>query len=257
MAKLHPGLYAALLTKSLQKLLEPRDFENVIDLEKTEAPAFLSNKLRQLIQRSLESIEGDDAIQQQVLLFNKVLTEVEKWDPQVDDDKLLDDKCKLLEAILRTGQNEKPAAPVTSLVQSSLFTGSRNGPQLFNELIAEMESADRLDILVSFILNSGFRLLRKGFDILQDRKVPVRIITTTYLGATQLEAIEGLAKYSNVQLKISFDKKHTRLHAKAYYFHRNSGFSTAYVGSSNMSDPAMKEGLESVSYTHLTLPTSP
>ena len=55
MAKLHPGLYAALLTKSLQKLLEPRDFENVIDLEKTEAPAFLSNKLRQLIQRSLES----------------------------------------------------------------------------------------------------------------------------------------------------------------------------------------------------------
>jgi superfamily II DNA or RNA helicase/HKD family nuclease len=244
MAKLHPGLYAALLTKSLQKLLEPRDFENVIDLEKTEAPAFLSNKLRQLIQRSLESIEGDDAVQQQVLLFNKVLSEVEKWDPQVDDDKLLDDKCKLLEAILRTGQNQKPAAPVTSLVHSSLFTGSRNGPQLFNELIAEMESADRLDILVSFILNSGFRLLRKGFDILQDRKVPVRIITTTYLGATQLEAIEGLAKYSNVQLKISFDKKHTRLHAKAYYFHRNSGFSTAYVGSSNMSDPAMKEGLE-------------
>ena len=75
MAKLHPGLYAALLTKSLQKLLEPRDFENVIDLEKTEAPAFLSNKLRQLIQRSLESIEGDDAVQQQVLLFNKVLSE--------------------------------------------------------------------------------------------------------------------------------------------------------------------------------------
>ena len=242
MAKLHPGLYAALLTKSLQKLLEPRDFENVIELEKTEAPAFLSNKLRQLIQRSLESIEGDDAVQQQVLLFNKVLSEVGKWDPQVDDDKLLDDKCRLLEAILRTGQNEKPVAPVTSLVHSSLFTGSRNGPQLFNELIAEMESADRLDILVSFILNSGFRLLRKGFDILQDRKVPIRIITTTYLGATQLEAIEGLAKYSNVQLKISFDKKHTRLHAKAYYFHRNSGFSTAYVGSSSMADPTMREG---------------
>lgn len=244
MEKLYPGLYAALLTKSLQKLLEPRDYENVIELEKTEAPTLLSNKLRQLIKRSMESIEGDDASQQQVILFNNVLSEIEKWDPQVDDDKLLEDKCKLLEAILRKGQNEKPAAPVTSLVQSSLFTGSRNGPQLFNELIAEMESADRLDILVSFILNSGFRLLRKGFDILQDRKVPVRIITTTYLGATQLEAIENLAKYSNVQLKISYDKNHTRLHAKAYYFHRNSGFSTAYIGSSNMSNPAMKDGLE-------------
>jgi hypothetical protein len=40
MEKLYPGLYAALLTKSLQKLLEPRDYENVIELEKTEAPTY-------------------------------------------------------------------------------------------------------------------------------------------------------------------------------------------------------------------------
>jgi superfamily II DNA or RNA helicase len=64
------------------------------------------------------------------------------------------------------------------------------------------------------------------------------------MGASDAEAIETLAGYPNVSIKVSYDTKATRLHAKAYHFHRSSGYSTAYVGSSNMSNPAITEGLE-------------
>jgi len=245
MAKLSPGLYSSLITKQLEKLLEDTTLKKVIaKIEDAEAPAFLSNKLKQVLRKVLESFDGEDSAKNQLLLFNNVIQGIQVWDSTFEEEKIDRDKLEMLNAILEMGQNEMPLSPSTSIMQSSLFTGSRGGPQLYNELNREMASADRLDILVSFILNSGFRLLRPGFDNLRDRKVPVRIITTTYLGATQAEAIESLAQYSNVELRISFDKNHTRLHAKAYYFYRNSGFSTAYVGSSNMSSPAMREGLE-------------
>ncbi len=134
--------------------------------------------------------------------------------------------------------------PESSLRMSSLFTGSREEPQLESELRTEMKSADQVDILVSFIKWSGLRLLQPAFENLVDRKIPVRIITTSYMGASDPEAIEWLAKKQGIQVKVSYDTERTRLHAKAYHFVRKSGFSTAYIGSANMSGAAMTSGLE-------------
>jgi len=134
--------------------------------------------------------------------------------------------------------------PETPLANSSLFTGSPSDPQLVHELQKEMQSADRMDILVSFIKWSGLQLLMSGFEELSRRGGKIRIITTSYMGASDAEAIEWLARQVNTDVRISYDTERTRLHAKAYYFHRETGFSTAYIGSANMSNAAMTSGLE-------------
>ena len=115
---------------------------------------------------------------------------------------------------------------------------------LAHELLEEMRSADGVDILVSFIKWSGLRLLMPAFEDLRDRDVPVRLITTSYMGASDAPAVEWLAQLPNVEVRVSYDTERTRLHAKAYHFKRNSGFSTAYIGSANMSHAAITSGLE-------------
>ncbi len=134
--------------------------------------------------------------------------------------------------------------PHTSMVESSLFTGSPSEPQLVHELQEEMRSADEVDILISFIKWSGLRLLMPAFEDLQTRNVPVRLMTTSYMGASDAPAVEWLAGLPNVRVKVSYDTDRTRLHAKAYHFKRLSGFSSAYIGSANMSRAAMTAGLE-------------
>jgi HKD family nuclease len=115
---------------------------------------------------------------------------------------------------------------------------------LESELKKEMLTSDEVWWLVSFLKFEGVRLFEQVLRKLESSGKKVKIICTVYMGATDLKAIDFLSEFSNVEIKISFNTNQERLHAKSYLFMRNSGFHTAYIGSSNLSRSALTNGLE-------------
>jgi HKD family nuclease len=117
-------------------------------------------------------------------------------------------------------------------------------PRLGFELERELATADRVFMVVSFVQWRGWQRLKSAFHDLAERHVPIRLLTTTYIGATDFRAIQELARLPNVELRISLDGRRRRLHAKAWLFQRDNGFSSVYVGSANLSGPALEDGIE-------------
>jgi superfamily II DNA or RNA helicase/HKD family nuclease len=245
-ALIQPGIYDALLDYSLQDILarhpELRAVLGKIDVE--EQPARYAVFVARILKQALR---GEVDPGKRLSICNRIIDILaeEGGSNHLASHKLVAARKSLLLEITPSNYGSPGIPrPQTSVVESSLFTGSPLEPQLAHELIGEMQSADEVDILVSFIKWSGLRLLMPGFEDLRDRGVSVRVITTSYMGASDPPAVEWLAAMSNVRVRISYDTKRTRLHAKAYHFKRLSGFSTAYIGSANMSHAAMTSGLE-------------
>lgn len=240
------GIYDALideyLSDALAKHPELRSVLGKIDPEEQPGrySAFVAKVLEQALREEPEP-------EKRLALCNRILAQVaqEPGKEHLERHRLVPREKPLLLEITPSnyGRSGIPR-PHTPLAESSLFTGSPQEPQLAHELLQEMRSADGVDILVSFIKWSGLRLLMPAFEDLRDRQVPVRLITTSYMGASDAPAVEWLARLPNVEVRVSYDTERTRLHAKAYHFKRNSGFSTAYIGSANMSQAAITSGLE-------------
>ncbi|WP_045213108.1 DUF3427 domain-containing protein [Desulfonatronovibrio magnus] len=243
--KLAYGIYDALLDNRLQSILdqypELRTVLGKIDTE--EQPARYADLVAKVVRQVLREETDSD---KRTLICNAILAQLyDGTEQQVNIRQLVSGKKPvLLEITPPNYARSGIPRPHTPMFESSLFTGSPRDPQLVHELLAEMKSADSVDILISFIKWSGLRLLMPAFEDLRDRRVPVRLITTSYMGASDAPAVEWLSRMPNVQARVSYDTQRTRLHAKAYFFKRDSGFSTAYIGSANMSHAAMTSGLE-------------
>jgi HKD family nuclease len=118
-----------------------------------------------------------------------------------------------------------------------------------------MQSADHVDLLCAFIKWYGLRLVEEPIRDLIARGGRLRVITTTYMGATDQRALERLAELG-AEIRVSYETRTTRLHAKAWLFRRSTGAGTAYVGSSNLSRAAMVDGVEwNVRLAQLEQPT--
>lgn len=252
---LKSGLYEQIIYKRLRHELE-RDLERgkmILPIDDAEAPKALSAYLSEVIERVLEDI-GDRGgnIQTQIDLVNKLVDTVTRETKNFTyGDWSVDEKAEQLLAILdrqNTINALNDRAPIirpdTSLSMSSLFTGAVHEPSMMSELKKEIASADRIDMLVSFIKWSGLRLIFEELKAFVQNGGTLRIITTSYMGATDPKAIEELSHLPNTEIRISYDTRRTRLHAKTYVFYRDTGFTTAYVGSSNLSNAAISSGLE-------------
>ena len=264
---LHHGLYEQIINNALSSELAeiPEARKAVAPINKAEASKVLAQYLDDVVQKGLDNVvDNGGNISAQIALTNQIVDLIQNTTKEADFAALgVDQRAEQLLALLREADPRlavgKTASdlsrPETSIAQSSLFTGAIHEPQMYTELKKEIVSADRIDMLVSFIKWSGIRLLMDELREFTQNGGELRIITTSYMGATDVKAIEELRQLPNTKIKVSYDTKRTRLHAKTYMFYRDTGFTTAYVGSSNLSNAAITSGLEwNVKVTKKDLP---
>ena len=249
---LKPGLYEQIISEQLRDELNTL-INKEVDIEKideAESTLILSKYLGEIVQKALSSVrEGKGDVHSQVQLVNRIINLV---DQEAEDanfnvykvDESAEQLLSILDTVHEDGAITKMVRPDTSISHSSLFTGSTREPSMYSELKKEILSSNRVDMLVSFIRWSGLRMIMDELRAMLEKGGSLRVVTTPYIGATDLKAIKELSELPNTEIKITYDTKSTRLHAKAHIFHRDTGFTTAYVGSSNLSNAAISSGLE-------------
>ena len=214
------GLHERVLERRLQELIDHRaDARAVIEaVDEADAPHVLSRHVAGHLASALADAEEGDRVD----LVNRILRLLPE-----NPDVVLDGPHQLL-SFYPSGA-ETPSRPTTPLSDVALLTNSPRDPQLGTELKRELASADRVDLLCAFVKWSGIRLLERELAQLRDRGVPLRILTTTYIGATDRKALDRLANEYGAEIRVNYETRSTRLHAKAWLFYRETGFDTGYV----------------------------
>ncbi|HEY0534716.1 MAG TPA: DUF3427 domain-containing protein [Actinoplanes sp.] len=252
MSDLAYGVYDHLVTRGLHQLLAEIDSDLVDrgELDPADSHEVLARHIGAIAERALRSVGGDgpERARAQVDLANQIIARIVEATPRVAlPDDLLAVPPELLAAIVPRPPAPQavvfPDRPQIPLANGALLTNGRGQPSIGSEVNKELASANSVDLLCAFIKRRGVRLLRSAAAGLVARGGRLRIITTTYMGATEQYALDELARLG-AEIRISYETRTTRLHAKAWLFHRDSGVSTAYVGSSNLSKSALVDGME-------------
>lgn len=194
--------------------------EYVVDTEKLdveEARKLLASYITEVTRRALTYIREDsnksdgEVLLRQIRTCNEIINVLSE---SLRDDELhsmrLVEQGEILTSVyrklntVRAIQKDKPLRPVTSLTQSSLFTGSHSEPNMLEELKKEIASSDKIDWLVSFIKWSGLRCIIEELRYFTEEKGgQLRVITTSYMEATDYKAIEELSKLPMKKLIIN------------------------------------------------------
>ena len=245
--QLEEGLYENIISRALEMDLQRAQAAGLHvereQLRDAEGPRALSAYFQRILEEHLADLDDND----RVLAVNHLINELDGRASDGGESDLVTTGPKPLLTLVASGQGGlttwQPARPEIPLSSSDLLMNNRQGPSMSRSLASEMASANEISIIVSFIMWSGVRLLLPGLREAIDRGARVRVLTTTYMGATQVRAVDALIEVG-AEVRINYDTQGTRLHAKGWLFERHSGLSTAYVGSSNMSHAAMNVGQE-------------
>lgn len=234
--ELATGVYEQLLTEALLRRLEGVRHASV-PVDEVDSPRLLADHLAAAFLRTLRDLP----VAAQVEQANRMLTDLGS------DDRLLAGPRQLTAVAVQ----EQPGVwsllqtrPAMPLSRPALLTNASGDPKLGAELRAELATADQVDLLCAFVKWSGLRVLAPQLVDLHRRGRPLRVLTTTYMGATDASALDRLVRDFGADVRINYETQSTRLHAKAWLFRRHSGLDTAYIGSSNLSRAALLDGLE-------------
>lgn len=245
--EMKPGPRDDVLTRELELFLaDLGERAHRGDIETGDAPKRLAAHLAAVVERELRSLPAKAGAAGQAALINRLLRVVTDVDAPPEEIEL---PPRLLRAI--APEHAGPGAPLgpelspptIPLASSELLVNGARQPNIGSVLRHELRSADRVDLLCAFVIWSGVVQLRDDLRTVIDRGGTVRVITTSYMGATERRAVEAFVELG-AQVKIAFDARLTKLHAKAWLLERDSGLTTTFVGSSNLSHTALFDGLE-------------
>ncbi|AXE78111.1 DUF3427 domain-containing protein [Streptomyces atratus] len=239
------GLYETLITHRLEERMKQldstgwRSIDEIVGAES--APHVLSRHIGSVVRRVLQGLSPAE----QVVAANHILDSLSTIEGATEwVDLVIEGPRQLLAVAEQEASGVYAIRPATPLSETALITNSPDDPSLGFELRAELATADRVDLLCAFVKWHGLRVLEQSLSSARDRGVPIRVLTTTYIGATERRALDRLVREFGAEVKVNYELRSTRLHAKAWLFRRESGFDTAYVGSSNLSKAALLDGLE-------------
>lgn len=243
--ELPAGVYEAVVTQSVQSALRalPPELITLSRIDTAEAHEILARHVAAVLQRALDELgtktDEDERLALQLKLCSDVLELIRKQGEAPLGQQLL--------SIVGRDPSGRPCPPwirpSTPLTNSALLVNANHEPNIGSELEREIESADQIDLLCAFIKWHGLRILLGPLKRFRERGGKLRVITSTYMGATEVRPLQELCELG-AEVRVTYETETTRLHAKAWLFHRNTGFTTAYIGSSNLSHSALIDGLE-------------
>jgi len=249
--RLVPGLYETLVTRELQEAIAELG-DGRVDLQPADpgdAHRAVAEHVRRLVERALRSLPEATRLAAQAQLCNALLTSM-RGVPQggaPEPAETLVTPLSILREVREAGRLNSVAPalgrPLVPLDTADLLVNARDQPSVGAAIEREIHSADRIDLLCAFVRWTGLRMVRPALEAFREAGKPLRVITTVYTGSTERRALDWLVSIG-ASVKVSYDTRTTRLHAKAWLFERESGYSTAFIGSSNLTHSAMLDGVE-------------
>ncbi len=243
------GLYEQFLTEQLQTIVReqgPQFHAKVEALRPADAADRIALHFGRILQQALEEVPDEARVKVGVSLARALIEKVATTTQSELGTTVPLEPGQVLRALLRRtpdGEPEDLADPLIPLLDTTLLTNAPGEPRVGSQIRTEIQSADQIDVLMAFIRRSGIAPFIDAMRRHAEQGGRLRILTTTYTGSTEAEALEALLK-AGADVRVSYDTSTTRLHAKAWLFHRRSGFSTACIGSSNLTHSAQVTGLE-------------
>ena len=248
---LAPGLYDTLMDAALAERIKALDSRRVMpvlaETDAAELPDRVAEVVAAWVHHAVASVPEKQRHALSLELLNRVHSLLGELEPSAvaPGDALVSGlpHLRAVEPVDPSGAPRSIDAPLTPLRDTVLLTNARDEPGVGHEIAAEIASADAIDVVLAFIRWTGVRDLIEPLRRHTAAGKPLRVVTTTYTGSTEARALQALADLG-AQIKVSYDTTSTRLHAKAWCFHRRSGFSTVYIGSSNLTFSAQVTGKE-------------
>ncbi len=247
------GLYETLVTEALSAQLGTLGDgleANRSSLHEAEAADRIALHLARILERALESLENKDRVAVGTALAARlvdlIVTELEPKAAAALTPERPIEPASVLRSILGKlpdGRPETIPSPLIPLLDTTLLTNAPGEPRVGSQVLTEIHSADRIDVVMAFVRRSGIAPMLDAISAHCGAGRQLRVLTTTYTGSTEARALDELQN-AGADVRVSYDSTNTRLHAKAWLFHRQSGYSTAYIGSSNLTHSAQVSGLE-------------